>query len=162
MLILMGLALIACWLVVEIRARSKYDQLRRDEAVTYSVTPMDRQSAAFLAQVQSHWRCWADIRNGPDLQALEVSGKEPTVHNLIDMFNYQMPPFQWLWPSENRQAIALSLVKAQFMPPSLDKQWHVSPDEHVAFLICKSNMVALYQDERSGVRTSYYVETKAP
>ena len=92
---------------------------------------------------------------------LELVGKSPTVRNLIETFNYEMPPFRWFSPLQNRQAAAFNLVKAKFMPVSLDKQWHVSADEHIAFLICRSNLVALYQDEPTGLRASYYVEKKS-
>ena len=158
--ILLVLMLITCWLVLEIRAKSKYDQARRDDAVAYSVTPMDQQTVAFLARVQSSWTCWEDITNGADSETLKLVGKSPTVRNLIETFNYEMPAFQWFSPSQNRQAAAVNLVKAKFMPVSLDKQWHISADEHITFLICKSNIVALYQDEPTGLRASYYVEKK--
>lgn len=32
--------------------------------------------------------------------------------------------------------------------------------EHVAFPICRSNLVALYQDVPTGLRASYYVQKK--
>lgn len=156
--ILLILILVACWLVLEIQAKSKYDQARQEDAVAYSATPMDQQTVAFLAEVRSNWTCWEDITNGADSEALKLVGKSPTISNLIEMFNYEMPPFQWFSPSQNREAAALNLVKAKFMPVSVDKQWHVSANEHIAFLICKSNMVALYQDEPTGLRASYYVE----
>ena len=154
--------LIVCWFVLELRAKSKYDLARREDAVVYSVTPMNPPTVKFLAAVQSNWTCAVDITNGADSVTLELVGKSPTVRNLIETFNHEMPPFRWFSPLQNRQAAAFNLVKAKFMPVSLDKQWHVSADEHIAFLICRSNLVALYQDEPTGLRASYYVEKKRP
>ena len=148
------------WLVLELRAKSKYDQARREEIHAYLVTPMDQQTAAFLRDVQSGWKCCEDITNGADSETLKLVGKPNTVRSLIETFNFEMPPFQWFSPSQNRQAAALNLVKAMLMPVSLDKQWHVSVDEHIAFLICRSNIVALYQDEPTGLRASYYAKKK--
>ena len=150
----------ATWLVLELRAKSKYDQARREEIAAYLVKPMDQQTAAFLADVQSSWKCGGDITNGADSETLKLVGKPNTVRSLIETFNYEMPPFQWFSPSQNRQAAVFNLVKAKFMPVSLDKQWHVSADEHIAFLICRSNLVALYRDETSGLRASYYAKKK--
>lgn len=152
----------ACWFAFEIRAKLKYDQARQDNDAVYSVTPMDWQTAAFLSEVQSNWICWGDYTNGPDSEALKLVGKTPTVSNLIEMFNYRMPPFLWLSPSQNRAAALQNLVKAKFMPVSFDKQWHVSADEHTAFLLYKSNGVALYRDEPSGLRASYFRSVKKP
>jgi hypothetical protein len=151
----------ATWLGLELRAKSKYDQARRKEIAAYQVTTMDQQTAAFLAQVQSSWKCWEDITNGSDSETLKLVGEPNTVQGLIETFNYEMPPFRWFSPSHNRQAAALNLVKAKSMPVSLDKQWHVSADEHTAFLICRSNIVALYRDEPTGLRASYYAKKKA-
>ena len=150
------------WFVLEIRAKVKYDQARQENDVAYSVTPMDQQTTAFLAEVQSNWICWGDYTNSADTEALKLVGKTPTVSNLIEMFNYRMPPFRWLSPSANRAAAAQNLVKAKFMPVSYDKQWHVSADEHTAFLLYKSNGVALYRDEPSGLRASYFRLVKKP
>jgi hypothetical protein len=150
----------AGWLALETRAKSKYEQARQAVDVAYSVTPINRQTITFMAEVQSNWTCWEDITNGADSEALKLAGKTPSVRNLIEMFDYRMPPYRWFSPSKNREAATLSLIKAKFMPISLDKQWHESADEHTAFLLCKSNVVALYRDEPSGLRASYYVEKK--
>ena len=152
----------ACWLALEIRTKLKYDQARQENDVAYPVMLMDQQTATFLAEVQSNWTCWLDNTNGPDSEALKLVGKTPTVSNLIEMFNYRMPPFRWLSPSQNRDAAAQNLVKAKFMPVSFDKQWHVSADEHTALLLYKSNGVALYRDEPSGLRASYFTSRKKP
>lgn len=73
-----------------------------------------------------------------------------------------MPPFSWFSASQNREAAAQNLVKAKFMPISVDNQWHVSADGQTAFLLCKSNVVALYRDEPTGLRVSYFAEKKKP
>src|ERR1700722_11120037 len=83
---LLFLILITCWSFLEIRAKSKYDQARRDDAVVYSVTPMDQHNIVFLAEVQSSWKCWEDITNGADSETLKLVGKSPTVRNLIETF----------------------------------------------------------------------------
>ena len=154
------LIFVACWFALEICAKLKYDQAKRENDAVYSVTPMDWQTIVFLSEVQSNWICWGDYTNGPDSEALKLVGKTPTVSNLIEMFNYRMPPFRWFSPSQNREAAAQNLVKAKFMPISFDKQWHVSADEPTAFLFYKSNGVALYRDEPSGLRASYFTLRK--
>lgn len=156
------LLLIAGWFLVEIPAKLKYDQARREMPASYSVMPMDQPSVAFLAEVQSSWTCWSDVTNGPDSDVLKLAGKQPSVHNLIEVFNYQMPPFQWFSPSRNRDAAVLNLLRAKFMPASLDKQWHVSADAHAAFLHCRTNIVLLYRDEPDGLRTMCYARKKVP
>jgi sensor domain CHASE-containing protein len=81
--ILLVLIFITCWLVLELRAKSKYDQARREDAIAYLVTAMDQQTVAFLARVQGSWTCWEDITNGADSETLKLVGKSPTVRNLI-------------------------------------------------------------------------------
>lgn len=159
---LLALILGACWLTLEIQAKSTYGKARDANYVTYAVTPMDQKAIAFLAEVQSNWRCWADTTNGPDSDVLKLVGKSPLVSNLIEIYNYRMPPFEWFSPSQNRTAVAVNLIKAKFMPVSADKQWHVSADGHIAFLLCKSNVVALYRDVPAGLRASYYTKKESP
>ena len=156
------LIFVLVWLVLTVRAKSKYDQARQEAVAAYAVTPMDEQAIKFLAEVQSGWRCWGDYKNAADAETLKLAGKPPLVRNLIELFDYEMPPFHWFSPSQNRQAATFNLVKAKFMPISLDKQWHISADEHTAYLLCKSNMVALYRDEPSGLRATYYTLKKLP
>jgi hypothetical protein len=157
---LLVIMLVAGWFALEIRAKLKYDQAKQENNIAYSVIPMGQQTITFLAEVQTNWTCWLDNTNGPDSEALKLVGKTPSVRNLIEMYNYQMPPFRWFSPSQNRKAAAQNLVKAKFMPVSFDKQWHVSADEHIAFLLCKSNGVALYRDELDGLRASYFTSRK--
>ena len=150
----------ACWFALEFRLKLKYDHARRTDFAAYSVTPMDQQTVEFLAKVQTNWTCFFDVTNGPDAEALKLVGMSPSVHNFIETFNYQMPPFHWFSPLQNRTAAKFNLVKAEFMPVSLDKQWHVSADGHTAFLLCRSNMVLLCRDEPGGLRATGYVEKK--
>ena len=160
--IFLVLILATCWFALEIRAKMKYDQAKQENDVAYSVTLMDQNTTAFLEEVQSNWTCWSDHTNGPDSEALKLIGKTPLVRNLIEMYNFRMPPFRWLSPSQNREAVAVNLVKSKFMPVPFDKVWHVSADEHMAFLLYKSNGVALYRDEPSGLRASYFKSGKKP
>lgn len=149
--------------ILNLYAKSKYDRARRLGYITYVVTPMDSQSTTFLAKVQSDWKCAFDVTNGPDSDVVELAGKIQAVRNYINVMNYQMPPYSWFSPSENHEAAKMNLIKAKFMPVSLDKEWHVSADEHLAFLICRSNIVYVYRDEPSGLRTTlYYVKRKQP
>jgi hypothetical protein len=124
---------------------------------------MDSQNTAFLAKVQSGWKCAFDVTNGPDADVVKQAGKVPSVSSLISVYNYRMPPYNWFSPSENHEAAKMDLIKAKSMPVSLDKEWHVSADEHLAFLICRSNVVCVYRDEPSGLRaTLYYMKREHP
>ena len=159
--IFLALVLFAYWFTLEIRAKLKYDHARRTDFAAYSVTPMNQQTVELLAKVQTNWTCWVDVTNGPDTEMLKLVEMSPSVHNLIETFNYQMPPFRWFSPSQNRKAATFNLVKAEFMPVVMDKQWHVSADEHIAFLLCRTNVIMLYRDEPSGLRVSGYARKKA-
>ena len=124
---------------------------------------MDSTNTAFLAKVQSDWKCAFDVTNGPDADVAKLAGKVPSVSSVISVYNYQMPPYDWFSPSENHEAAKMCLIKAKFMPVSWDKKWHVSADEHLAFLICRTNLVYVYRDEPSGLRaTLYYVKRGQP
>ena len=156
----LALLLVICLGALQVRAKLKYDTARRDDSVTYSVTPMDKHTTAFLADVESNWVCWVDATNAAEAEIFTTLGETPTVRHLIELFNYQMPPFRWFSPSENRRAALLNLMKAEFMPVSIDKKWHVSADSHAVFLLCKTNVVLLYRDEPTGLRASSYYMKK--
>ena len=159
-LTLLAMMLVGCWLSLNLWAKTKYDKARQDNSTAYAVTPMDPQTATFLAEVQGNWICKADDTNGPDSDVVKLAGMAPSVRNLINVFNYQMPPYRWFSPSQNRKAAELNLIKAKFMPISLDQRWHLSADKRLALLLCKSNAVYLYRDEAGGLRATLYVKRK--
>jgi hypothetical protein len=163
LVLLAVITILGCFIILNLYAKSKYDQARRSEFVGYAVTTMDSQSTAFLAKVQSDWKCYSDVTNGADNDVVKMAGLTPSVCNVISVYNYKMPPYNWFSPSENREAAKRNLIKSKFMPVSFDKEWHVSADEHLAFLICRSNAVYVYRDELNGLRaTLYFMKRQHP
>jgi hypothetical protein len=144
------------WLALNLRAKSKYDQERKESDIAYTEMPMDEQAMDLLAEVQSNWTCTADVTNGPDADAVRLTGRIPSVRNLIGLLNFRMPPYKWFSPSQNRQSIDLYMSKAVIMPTSVDEQWHVSPDQHLALLRFKTNVVCVYRDDAAGLRATVY------
>ena len=159
---IMLLAMIAggVWVGLNLRSKSKYDKAKAANQEIYAITLLNQQMNTFLAEVQSHWTSIADVTNGPDSEVIKLAGMTPSVRNLIDVFNYQMPPYRWFSPSQNRKAAERNLIKAKFMPISLDKRWHLSEDDHLAVLWCKTNVVYVYRDEAAGLRATLYVKKK--
>jgi hypothetical protein len=84
----------------------------------------------------------------------------PSVTNLIKVFNYQMPKYSWFSSKQNKSSAARGLIKAQCMPISIDQRWYLSEDGHLAMLHCKTNVVYVYRDETSGLRATMYVNVK--
>jgi hypothetical protein len=144
------------WLALNLRAKSKYDQLRKESDTAYTEMPMDQQATEFLAEVQSKWTCTADVTNGPDADAVRLAGRTPSVRHLIDLVNFRMPPYRWFSASQNRRSIDLYMSKAVIMPVSVDQQWHVSQDRHLALLRFKTNVVCVYRDDAAGLRATMY------
>jgi len=148
------------WLVLSLPAWLKYEHARKGSFITYQITPIDKQFIAFLTEVQSNWACKVDVTNGPDSEVVKLAGMAPSVHNLIQVFNYQMPPYRWFSPSQNRKSVAINVLKATFMPISVDHRWYVSDDGHLAALRCRTNVVYIYRDEASGLRATMYVRKR--
>jgi hypothetical protein len=126
----------------------------------YSIVAIDEPTTAFMTKVQSNWFCRSDVINGPDYEVLKMAGKSPSVRNLIDLWNYQMPPYGWFSPTRNKEAAKIALLKAQFFPVSFDQKWHSSSDEHLAMLWGKTNIVLIYRDEPNGLRSTFYIDPK--
>jgi len=145
------------WGVLSFRAKAKYDQTRKELLIVYPVTAMDQQRKTFLADVQSNWTCKADSVGGPNSEMVKLAGMTPSVQNLIHVFNYQMPEYAWFSPAQNRNAAMIGLLKAKFFPTSVDKQWHISDNEHLVMLWANKNIVFVYRDEPSGMRETMYV-----
>jgi len=159
--ILLVVILAGAWLVVSVHTKSNYDRMREGLVDTYYVvTPMDDQFRAFLAEVQSNWTCRVNEIGGPDSEVVKLAGMTPSVRNLIYVFNYQVPEYSWFSPKRNRQAALIGLIKAKFFPRSVDKQWHVSEDQHLAVLWGVTNAVYVHQDETGGLRTALYFKKK--
>jgi hypothetical protein len=143
-------------LALNLRAKSKYDQVKMTSDTAYTEMPMDQQMMDLLADVQSNWTCITDVTNGPDADAVRSVGRNPSVRNLIDILNFQMPPYNWFSPSENRRSIDLYTCKTVIMPNSVDGQCHVSQDQHLALLRCSKNAVCVYRDDPAGLRVTLY------
>jgi len=154
--VLLIVVLAASWLALSVRLKLSYDKVRKDLAMAYAVTPMDDQMRSFLVEVRSNWTCRADETAGPNSQVVKLAGMTPSVQNLIYVFNYQMPEYGWFSPKRNRQAARIGLLKAKFFPTSVDKQWHISEDQHLALLWCLTNAVYVYQDGPDGMRETLY------
>lgn len=159
-LAIIGTTLVSGWLVVSVYAKSRYDRIRQQEfGPAYIVAPMDREAEAFLSNVQSSWVRRADIVNGAEADMVKLTGKTPSVRNLIDLCKYKMPPYNWFSPAQNRKSATLGLLKALFPPSTVDKEWHVSKDVDLAML-CGTNRVYLYRDEGMDLRVTLYVKNK--
>jgi hypothetical protein len=159
--ILIAFVIVGSWAGFSLHTKSKYDEVRQQELpMVYAVAPLDQKAEAFLSDVQSNWLCKVDVTNGPDADVVKLVGMTPSVHNLVYVFNYQMPEYRWFSPAENRKASVIGLIKAKFFPISVDKEWHVSKDMHLAMLWCKTNVVYLYRDEGESLRASLYVRKK--
>jgi hypothetical protein len=159
-LILLATALVGGWLGLSLPAKLKYEQARKENSIAYQVTSMDQSFIAFLTDVQSNWACKVDVTNGPDSEVVKLAGMTPSVRNLIFVFNYQMPQYRWFSPSQNRKSAAINLIKAKFVPVSIDQRWYLSDDEHLAVLRCYTNVVYIYRDGASGLRATLYVKKK--
>jgi hypothetical protein len=154
--LIVALIIAGCWLEVNLIAKSKYDRTREMISAGYLVVPMDQQTTTFLADVLRNWKREMDSTNGPDMDLIKLAGTTPTVRHLIEVWNFQMPPYKWDSPTKNRQLTALALMKTAAMPASVDKQWHLSSDGHLAVLHCRTNTVFVYRDEPSGLRVTLY------
>lgn len=146
------------WLMVNLRAKSNYDKTRNEIPRGYAVIPMDQVTKSFMGEVQSNWNCTADTVGGPDSDVVKLAGMNPSVRNLIRVWNYQMPEYCWWSPSRNRQPIVIGLLKAKFFPVSMDRAFHVSENQDLALLWCRTNVVYIYRDEANGMRASLYVK----
>jgi hypothetical protein len=148
------------WLIVNLRAKSNYDKMRNEIPSGYAVIPMDQVMKSFMAEVQSNWNCTTNTVGGPDSDVIKLAGMNPSVRNLIHVWNYQMPEYCWWSPSRNRQPILIGLLKAKFFPVSVDRKFHVSENQDLALLWCRTNMVHIYHDEANGMRASLYVKKR--
>jgi hypothetical protein len=148
------------WSIVNLRAKSSYDQMRNEVPSGYAVIPLDQVTKSFMAKVQSNWSCTANTVGGPNSDIVKLAGMNPSVRNLIRVWNYQMPEYCWWFPSRNRQPIVIGLLKAKFFPVSVDRKFHVSENQNLALLWCRTNMVYIYQDEANGMRESLYVKKR--
>jgi hypothetical protein len=157
----LAVALFICWYLANLRAKTNYEKLRNELFVPYAVVPMDQQTKSFLAEVQTKWTCTADEVGGPSSDVVKLAGMDPSVSNLIGLWNYQMPEYSWWSPARNRKPAVIALLKAKFFPSSVDRTFHVSDDGHEALLWGRTNMVYIYRDEAGGMREALYVKKKS-
>jgi hypothetical protein len=143
-----------------LRNKSQYDQTRTRLPAAYAVTPMDQNLLSLLSEARSNWTCKADSTNGPDSDIVRLAGLTPSVDNLIRVFNYQMPDYCWWSPVRNRKALESALIKARFLPASIDRTFHVSADRHEAVVRCKTNAMFVFSDAPSGLRAALYLEKR--
>lgn len=156
-LAIIGTALLGGWLIVSVYAKSRYDHIRQQEPVAgYNIVPIDQQTEVFLSNVQSNWFCKADATTGGEAEMVKLTGRTPSVRNLINACNSKMPPYNWFSPTQNRKSARLGLLKWVFPPSTVDKKWHVSTDEHLAML-CGTNRVYLYRDDGGKLRVTLYL-----
>ena len=101
---MLGLVLLGVWVVLDLRAKSKYDQVKHETELVYTVTPINQEMTAFLTEVQSSWTSKADETDGPESEMIKLAGMTPSVTNLINVLNYQMPPYAWFSSEQNRKA----------------------------------------------------------
>lgn len=156
-LAIIGSTLFAGWLAVSVYTKSRYDRIRKQQPVSaYAVVPIDQEAEAFLSSVQSNWLCKADATAGGEAEMVKLTGKAPSVRNLINACNYRMPPYNWFSHGQNHNAASLGLLQWLFPPTTVDKKWHVSRDEHLAMLY-GTNRVYLYRDEGTNLRVTLYL-----
>ena len=159
--LLLAVAATGWWFIASLNAKVKHDRMRQDLAdATYLVVPFDQKASALRSEVETTWACSSDSTDGPDSEVVRTAGLRPCVSNLVYAFNYEVPAFSWVSPGRNREAAVFGLLKAKFFPVSVDKEWHVSDDYHVAMLWCRTNAVFIYRDETNGLRASLYYRKK--
>jgi hypothetical protein len=155
--LLLGAIWGCAWLFVSVHAKQKYDTLRKElSTAQYAEVLIDQQANGFLSRVQSHWIQNPEVNGKPDSDVVKLAGMTPSVRNLIRVFNYQMPEYDWFSLAQNKQSAVIGLIKAKFFPVSVDRTFHVAEDGHLAFLWCRTNMVYVYRDETNGLSAKLY------
>jgi hypothetical protein len=71
-----------------------------------------------------------------------------------------MPPYSWVSPKENKDAVLLGMVQVVIVPTSIDHDVHVSADGHLAMIRCTTNAVYTFADDAGGLREGLYFKPK--
>lgn len=158
--VLLALAATGTLLYFTLRSKAKYEESRLEtNRNCYPVVRMDNSMTAFLADVERSWTRKSEEKNGPSADMCRLAGMKPTVQAFLEIQCYQMPPFNWLSPSENKRAAELGVIKLNLFMESKDRQWHVSEDGHLSFLRHsrgKPEAVFVLRDEADGLHVVMY------
>ena len=155
-IIVIILAGVSAWLVLNLRAKRKYDAMRNELVPPYSVVQMDEKMNAFLAQVQSDWTKGQDFVGGPIPKTFATVGLSATVSNLLGMYSYTMPEYSFVSPDRNKKAVLMGLIQGVSLSMSVDRTISVSTDHHLAMNRITTNQVQIYTDTAEGLREEYY------
>ena len=140
--------------------KAKYDQVRDDIGTLYHVVPMSRETDAFLAEVRETWTEQQNISGIAHAQILGTIGLAPTIAHLLHVLSHPMPPYSWVSPLRNRDAIRFGVVQGVIRPTSIDRTVHVSADGQWAMIRCSTNAVSLFVEDAAGLRLDMYFRPK--
>jgi hypothetical protein len=143
-------------MVVLVMAKTRYDEtkhLLRD--TRFVVAPMDEQSSALLADVESNWTCEEQTTNAIVTEALRSAGLPTSVANVVHLLKSPWPDFPW-WPmSECRQTMGFAMTKMAYSLGT-NQIFYVSDDERCALLLCSPHVAVVFHEDRNGVQETVY------
>lgn len=147
------------WLTLNLRAKQKYDKMRKGlSEFSYSVVEMDADTKALLAVVREKWTQSHSQIDGPHSDALKTLGLTPSVSNLVHVFTYRLPEYSLLSIDQNKKSAAMGLVQGILVPVTIDESIHVSAKGDLALIQVSTKCVLVFADENKGLREEMYLK----
>ncbi|MHB1037338.1 MAG: hypothetical protein ACYC35_22655 [Pirellulales bacterium] len=155
-----GIACVGAWMVISVRANSKYDILRAEaSAHMHTAAPMTPAADALIAEVKSRWvKVFSEV-NGPTSYSLKTVELSPSVPHVVELFTYRMPEYSYLpWSSRKNERAALKgLIQAIVLADCTGEPLYVSNNGDEAFIRCNEKVALLFSEDPSGLRETIYV-----
>ena len=159
-LIVLVIAGAAAWMVLNLRTKRKYDEVRDKLAqCSYSLVMMDGDTTALLAEARADWTEGFSHVRGPHSDALKTLGLRPSVSNLTHVFTHRLPQYSFFSPDQNKKAVVMGAIQSLLFPKTIEDAIHLSGEGSIALIRCQTNLVFVFADEEPGLRESmYYVK----
>jgi hypothetical protein len=149
---------VAIWLVMNLRAKQKYDLAMQEIRQTqYAAVELEGDAADVLAKARSDWTVHFAEVGGPYSEALSIRGLPPTVANLVDFITRPLPEYSFFSAERNMKATEAGMIKALICPITIDGSIHVSSDGQLALIQLSENAILVVEDSEEGLRETTYV-----
>ncbi len=145
------------WFILCFNAKIKYDRARKGvQCEPYKVVQMTPEMSSLLDEIKKDWVKQYSETDGPYADTLRVVGLEPTVDNLIDLLNYEMPDYSFFYLWRNKKALLMAQGKALLLPISIDDAIHVTENHSKAMIRITKTAVQIFSDTVGGLKESIY------
>ncbi len=149
------------WLMLNFRAKRKYDEMRSGLTPPYDVLQMDDNMKEFMTEVESYWTKAQDFVGGTTSEGLEAIGLKPTVSNLARAYEYSMPPYSFTNLNRNREAAVMGVFQSIILTMSFDRAVFLSSGHDLLLNRIGTNQVVIWTDTSDGLRERlYYTKNK--